>query len=93
MRRTLVVTYAAGMLMLALGAATVCKGSGNTSRPPLDADQKSDAESSRFVLKSSAFADKAAIPRKFTCDGADVSPPLSWTNVPAGAGSLALTCF
>ena len=41
-------------------------------------------------LTSSAFAHGAAIPRRYTCDGDDVSPPLAWTGVPAGAKSLAL---
>jgi Raf kinase inhibitor-like YbhB/YbcL family protein len=30
------------------------------------------------------------IPKKYTCDGQDVSPPLSWSAVPNGANSLAL---
>jgi Raf kinase inhibitor-like YbhB/YbcL family protein len=29
----------------------------------------------------------------FGCDGGNVSPQFSWTGVPAGAQSLALTCF
>jgi Raf kinase inhibitor-like YbhB/YbcL family protein len=29
---------------------------------------------------------------KFACEGADVSPPLQWNGVPAGATSLALIC-
>jgi len=41
-------------------------------------------------IRSTAFADGAAIPSHFTCEGADVSPPLAWTGVPAGAKSLAL---
>ncbi len=41
-------------------------------------------------LKSSAFAAGGMIPKKHTCDGPDVSPPLSWSDVPAGAKSLAL---
>ena len=43
-----------------------------------------------FRLSSSAFAEGGAIPAKYTCDGRDVSPPLSWSGVPAGAKSLAL---
>ena len=38
-------------------------------------------------LRSSAFPDSAAIPRRFTCDGEDVSPPLQWSvmlSVPRG---------
>jgi phosphatidylethanolamine-binding protein (PEBP) family uncharacterized protein len=38
-------------------------------------------------LFSSAFADRDAIPRKYTCDGEDLSPPLAWTDVPAAAAS------
>jgi Raf kinase inhibitor-like YbhB/YbcL family protein len=41
-------------------------------------------------LKSSAFETGGMIPLKYTCDGSDVSPPLSWSAVPAKAKSLAL---
>jgi len=41
-------------------------------------------------LKSSAFATGGMIPTKYTCDGPDVSPPLSWSDVPAAAKTLAL---
>jgi len=37
---------------------------------------------------SSAFAEGAMIPVKYTCDGQDISPPLAWTDVPGGAKSL-----
>lgn len=43
-----------------------------------------------LMLKSSAFGDGDAIPTKYTCEGQDVSPPLSWGGVPASARSLAL---
>jgi len=43
-----------------------------------------------FTISSSAFESGGNIPRKFTCDGADVSPPLAWTNPPAGTRSYAL---
>lgn len=45
-----------------------------------------------FRLSSTAFADGAAIPRRFTCEGEDVSPPLAWSGAPAGAESFALVC-
>jgi Raf kinase inhibitor-like YbhB/YbcL family protein len=43
-------------------------------------------------LSSSAFADGAAIPRRFTCDGDDLSPPLDWSGTPTRARSLVLLC-
>lgn len=41
-------------------------------------------------LQSSAFAEGAMIPAKYTCAGSDVSPPLSWNDPPTGTQSLAL---
>lgn len=43
-------------------------------------------------LKSQAFVDGGKIPRDFTCDGPDHSPPLEWSGVPETARSLALIC-
>jgi hypothetical protein len=43
-------------------------------------------------VQSPAFAEGGRIPRSYTCDGKDVSPPLSWSGVPEGAKSLALIC-
>lgn len=43
-----------------------------------------------LVIRSGAFADGAEIPMRHTCEGEDLSPPLSWTGVPASARSLAL---
>lgn len=41
-------------------------------------------------LTSSAFSDGGAIPRTYTCDGKDVSPPLAWDGAPTEAKALAL---
>jgi len=41
-------------------------------------------------LQSSSFPDGGAIPRRFTCDGADISPSLQWPAPPAGTKSLAI---
>jgi Raf kinase inhibitor-like YbhB/YbcL family protein len=64
--------------------ATVgCSGGGERADPPT-------AGPSVIVVKSSAFADGQPIPQKYTCDGADLSPPLAWTGVPSDAAALAL---
>ncbi len=41
-------------------------------------------------LSSSAFSRGQAIPRDYTCDGDDMSPPLAWERVPPGTESLVL---
>jgi Raf kinase inhibitor-like YbhB/YbcL family protein len=43
-------------------------------------------------LTSPAFAEGQMIPREYTCDGEDRSPPVEWSGVPSQARSLALTC-
>jgi hypothetical protein len=41
-------------------------------------------------LQSASFSQNGEIPAKFTCEGQDVSPVLSWSGAPAGTKSLAL---
>src|SRR6202008_732582 len=41
-------------------------------------------------LKSSDFASGEKIPKQFTCEGADISPALSWNDPPSGTKSFAL---
>ena len=48
------------------------------------------ANMSMFTISSPAFKHHDRIPARYTCDGADISPPLVIENVPAGAKSLAL---
>jgi len=43
-------------------------------------------------LTSSAFEQGGTIPRKYTCDGENKSPPLSWSGVPDGTQSFLLVC-
>jgi len=43
-------------------------------------------------ITSSAFENGGLIPAKYTCDGADMSPPLQWDAVPEGTRSIALIC-
>jgi len=41
-------------------------------------------------VRSAAFEEGGAITSRYTCDGLDVSPPLSWDSVPKGIQSVAL---
>ena len=48
------------------------------------------AGGAKMKITSSAFQEGGNIPSKFTCDGADSSPPLQIAEIPSGAKSLAL---
>jgi Raf kinase inhibitor-like YbhB/YbcL family protein len=41
-------------------------------------------------ITSNAFNPDGSIPKQYTCEGANISPPLAWSGVPSGAKSLAL---
>ena len=43
-------------------------------------------------ITSSAFSEGEMIPTRYTCDGPDVSPDLTWSGVPETALSLSLIC-
>ncbi len=43
-----------------------------------------------LTISSPAFASNGEIPAKYTCEGANVSPPLAWTGIPSTAKSVAL---
>jgi Raf kinase inhibitor-like YbhB/YbcL family protein len=45
-----------------------------------------------IVLTSPVFKDQERIPKKYTGEGEDVSPPLEWAGPPAGTKSFALVC-
>jgi Raf kinase inhibitor-like YbhB/YbcL family protein len=45
-----------------------------------------------FKLTTSAFNNDAIIPQRYTCSGADVSPPFEWQGAPEAAKGFALIC-
>ena len=60
--------------------------------PPVGSasDRPQEDRPMAFVLTSTAFPANGAIPRRHTCEGEDVSPPLAWSGVPKETISLAL---
>jgi Raf kinase inhibitor-like YbhB/YbcL family protein len=83
MRRPIAIATAL-LLTALLGALAGCgSGSGATASGP-------HPTRSTIGLSSSAFLNGSSIPSRFTCDGEDTAPPLTWTRVPARARSLAL---
>ena len=43
-----------------------------------------------FQIKSPAFGEGQGIPKKYSCDGSDISPELTWSDPPAGVKEYAL---
>ena len=48
------------------------------------------ASSSKIELKATSFTPGGFIPKRFTCEAADLSPALAWTDPPAGTQSFAI---
>ncbi len=42
-----------------------------------------------MLITSTAFSNQSAIPVVYTCEGEDISPPMEWSDIPAGTKSLA----
>jgi len=57
-----------------------------------DAEQAEGGKKMEIKIASTAFDEGGLIPPKYTCDGADISPPLHWEDVPEGTKSIALIC-
>ena len=72
------------VIIIGLYAISISKSSASNA-------ESSETMSPTFSLKSSAFENGASVPSRFTCDGESASPPLSWSNIPEGTKSLALT--
>ena len=43
-----------------------------------------------LTISSSAFANGGMIPSQYTCDGANISPPVQWSGLPAAAKTFAI---
>lgn len=95
-------SIAAGIVLLAAAAAIDLPAKTQTSPPPQTSASSPPAQPGPqrgagrgrgvqvMTLTTSAWTDGAVIPSKHTQQGGDVSPPLSWSNVPDTAASFVL---
>ena len=58
--------------------------------PGITPKQRSKATTASVTLESPGFSSGVALPAKYTCDGANTSPPLRWSGVPEEAAELVL---
>lgn len=73
-------------VLVASSLVGACSSPGaETGRSGIGVDEPDTVE-----VTSSAFEEGARIPTRFTCDGEDVPPPLSWSNVPDGAEEIVI---
>jgi len=80
-----------GLVLLACVVGVVMAGCGGGRAPtPTPALTAPGATVGTLTLTSPAFPTGGEIPRKYTCDGEDVSPPLEWGAPPQGTQSLVL---
>ena len=71
-------------LAVALGRPCLCAES--------TADQASAKTEQKFEITSPAFQPGAPVPKQYSGDGKDISPPLRWAGAPAKTESFALIC-
>src|SRR2546426_12804299 len=64
--------------------------------PPQPVEQHPAAtpqdEKAEFKVTSTAFNEGQPIPKQYTCDGVNISPPLEWSGVPKTAKTIAIVC-
>jgi hypothetical protein len=56
----------------------------------LNPEEGKEVQAMELKVTSAAFSEGGMIPSQYTCDGADKSPPISWTKGPEGTKSYAL---
>jgi Raf kinase inhibitor-like YbhB/YbcL family protein len=60
--------------------------------PALAGRAEAQTSPRKFIVQSPALKTGEPMPRDYTPDGRNISPPLSWSNVPPGTRQLAVVC-
>ncbi len=81
-----------GTVILLAFAATGQDVAPPGASPPGSAPAAAGEATMKLTIESAAFQANEKIPKKYTGEGADVSPPLTWSGAPAGTRELALLC-
>ncbi len=78
------------IVALAICAVALLPGCSESDKAPTPAPPRATSAIATIQLTSPEFDNGSEIPTRFTCDGDDISPELTWTGVPNAARSLAL---
>jgi hypothetical protein len=84
------VTRAVGRGVLAAGAVALYAIALPGCGPAGTTRSATESPMTTFRLSSTAFVAGGSIPSQYTCDGADVSPDLSWEGAPDGTAAFVL---
>lgn len=90
-------TFARFPFLMAAVLTVACNAEADTKPATANRDDGDAAaanptthEGATMELTSTAFGHQQSMPTKYTCEGHQVSPPLSWSDVPEGTQSFAL---
>ena len=75
---------------VAVAGAACGSSTPSAAAPSATPNEPPEATMTPFTLTSTSFGAGDAIPRRFTCDGEDVSPDLAWDGMPDGTAALVL---
>src|SRR5215813_12760196 len=78
------------LLILSLRCLCSCQQKVSQNNANTTAAPSPEASVEKINLTSSAFVEGGAIPAQYTCDDANISPPLAWSNLPPNTRALAL---
>lgn len=78
------------LLLLAAIMLSSCKGETPSSNNVQPSNQATGGKKAQMKVTSKAFQDGGMIPKQYTCEGANISPPLAWDVVPEKTKSIAL---
>ena len=78
------------VLLLAAILLSSCKGETPSSNNIQPSNQATGGKKMEMKVTSKAFQDGGMIPKQYTCDGANISPPIAWDSVPEKTKSIAL---
>ncbi|MFH1724817.1 MAG: YbhB/YbcL family Raf kinase inhibitor-like protein [Elusimicrobiota bacterium] len=84
------VVVAVGALVFVSCGERIPPASRSALEPAARTESGTEAAHMPMDIRSVAFQNNGTIPKKYTCDGDDASPQLTWTGVPEGTKSLAL---
>jgi Raf kinase inhibitor-like YbhB/YbcL family protein len=79
------------LVALSLLATTALIGCSKSQPAPANvAAQPAQQPQTGMKVESAAFKEGQPIPRQYTCDGINISPPLEWSGVPKSAKTIAI---